>query len=528
MTKEILEKLLKSQKNIITSGSLSSGKTTNILFPLAEHMIEKKESILFLDSKEEYINKYYNKLKEENYNLVVLNLRELDKSNGWNPLKYIYNLYKNNSDNVIDYLERISNIIFDEDKPDEKFWSVSAANFFKGVVLSLFEDAKDEEVNLASINMMIDEMSGNFGANKSLIEYFKLKNPMSSSYIYASSAFLTSDVASEVILSSAKQKIKNYMINERLVTLLNKTTFDYNDLITKPTAIFIEIKDESKCLNSIATMFIEQLFLILIDLKNKNKFNFLLDNFDCLTKVPSLIEMLSSGPARNIKFIIGTRTIEDVIAKYSSYISKLCDTITIYPSKIETIINDEHNLISKEFKKINIEYNNIQYPILPQQQIEIFNLKDYINYTEQKNIQDNNFKNEYDILPDNSYYETYKNTNELIKKLDQKIKECEEALESEQSIKNVINDNSVSSTVIKNIELIRDDELAEKYLKEIEDEVNKILIERNLLIVGEDGTKTPIIGCNHAKWEIQKQILRERYNIDWLSPEERNPFISFN
>ena len=62
MKKEILEKMLDSKKNLIVSGDISTGKTLNVLFPLVKEIIDRKESLLILDSKEEYINKYYDDL----------------------------------------------------------------------------------------------------------------------------------------------------------------------------------------------------------------------------------------------------------------------------------------------------------------------------------------------------------------------------------------------------------------------------------------------------------------------------------
>ena len=78
MKNEILEKVLNAHKNLIITGDVASGKTTNVLFPIVDNAINKKESLFILDSREEYINKYYDKLKENNYNIVILNLRDMD------------------------------------------------------------------------------------------------------------------------------------------------------------------------------------------------------------------------------------------------------------------------------------------------------------------------------------------------------------------------------------------------------------------------------------------------------------------
>ena len=88
----MIDKIYNFNRNLIVDGKLSAGKTTNVMFPLVEKMIDNSESLFILDSKEEYLNKYYNTLKSNNYNVITINLRNMDKSEGWNPLEYPYQL----------------------------------------------------------------------------------------------------------------------------------------------------------------------------------------------------------------------------------------------------------------------------------------------------------------------------------------------------------------------------------------------------------------------------------------------------
>lgn len=46
MRKEIIDKIYNSNKNLIVNGDISSGKTTNVMFPLVEEMIENSESLI--------------------------------------------------------------------------------------------------------------------------------------------------------------------------------------------------------------------------------------------------------------------------------------------------------------------------------------------------------------------------------------------------------------------------------------------------------------------------------------------------
>ena len=82
MKKEILEKLFNHPQNMIIEGNISSGKTTNTLFPIVDKIIEQKENLLILDAREEYLHQYQEKLKENGYQTIIINLREPDKSEG--------------------------------------------------------------------------------------------------------------------------------------------------------------------------------------------------------------------------------------------------------------------------------------------------------------------------------------------------------------------------------------------------------------------------------------------------------------
>lgn len=415
MKKEILKEMLNSKKNLIVSGDISSGKTSNVLFPLVEEAINDGQSLLILDSKEEYINKYYNDLKNKNYNIIILNLRDLNKSDGWNPLEYPYNLYKKGMiDEAIDYIEKQAKIMFYENSTIDPFWSNTASDFYTGIVLGLFEDGKEEEINLNSVNLMFNGINNNYATSDYITQYFKLKNPCLQSYIFAASTFLAPKETKGSIVSVAREKLRTYVSREMLSVLLNKTTFSYDDIMTKPTAIFLIAKDENRYINNVATMFIEQLFTILINSKKYNKFNFVLDNIDVLEMVNELSDMLSSGISRNIRFEIGTRSYEDLIEKYGNYITKLSDLVIISKT-IKLFINNQEYEEKVDSLYIPVEKLNIDKPVLEKKQIKMFNLEQFVR------LKKENFGNQFETELSN---EPTKIDN-LIKEIDKKLEQLD-------------------------------------------------------------------------------------------------------
>lgn len=375
MKKEMLEKVLNAHKNLIVEGDVASGKTTNVLFPIVENAIDKKESLFILDSREEYLNRYYDKLKANNYNTIIINLRDVDKSEGWNPLEYPYNLFKNgNEDKAQEYLEKIGKTIFYESSNADPFWAITASDFFTGVTLGLFEDGKEDEVNLNSVNYMFNGVDKKFGASDYITEYFKAKGVTAKPYIFASTTFLAPRDTKGSILSVARQKLRLFVSREKLSQLMSKTTFTFEDVANKPTAIIFIARDENKTLNSLAAMFIEQLYAILVDLKTKNKFNLVLDNFDIIEKCNDLVDILSSCTARNIKTYIATRSVSELANIYSSYMPKLCDLVSIGNTDIRVVINNVEETTEKEFETITLTESNVEYPKLNTNGVKLFDL----------------------------------------------------------------------------------------------------------------------------------------------------------
>ncbi len=430
MKREVLEEIINSQKNLIVDGDVASGKTTNVLFPLVDEMINKKESMFILDSREEYINEYYDKLKENDYNIITINLRDLDKSDGWNPFEYPHLLYKKGKlDQAQEYIEKIGKTMFYENTNADPFWAYTASDFMTGVTLGLFEDGKEDEINLNSVNNMFNGVDSKYATSDYITTYFNMKDKASAPYIYASTTFLAPKETKGGILSVARQKLRLFVSREKLSKILNKTTFSYEKLLNTHTAIIFINKDENKSLNAISAMFIEQLFNILIDNKSSNRFNFVVDNFDSIEHINDLVEMLSSATSRNIKFLIGTRSLDELINKYGNYVSKLSNLLVINNDKLRLNISGLEKDVDKQFNEVIIKSSNIEYPKLNENPIKIFDLQKFVIDKKKDNIA-NSFTNPFDNVPELPEFpgaEKYKNKSleELISNIDKKIEEIE-------------------------------------------------------------------------------------------------------
>ncbi|MDD3996011.1 MAG: type IV secretory system conjugative DNA transfer family protein, partial [Bacilli bacterium] len=115
-------------------GATGSGKTSCMVQPLVNILAKHGESMIITDPKGEIYRKNYEYLKAKNYNIVVLNFREPQKGNAWNPLTLPYDLYKSgNSDKSNELLRDLAINILSDEKTDDPFWQNTAADFFTGL-----------------------------------------------------------------------------------------------------------------------------------------------------------------------------------------------------------------------------------------------------------------------------------------------------------------------------------------------------------------------------------------------------------
>lgn len=293
-------------------GSTGAGKTSLVVFPQVHSLAKKGESIILTDPKGELYEQTAEMLKERGYNIIVLNFRSPQNGNAWNPMALPYKLYKEgNTDKAIELLDDLAlNILYQEKSSGDPFWEKTAADYFTGLALGLFEDAKEEQVNLNSINLMSNVGEERFGGpnNNFIKEYFNSKDPSRPAYINASGTVFTAEETKQGILATFKQKIKLFSSRENLSEMLSYSDFDMKDIGRKKTAVFLIVQDEKKTLHPLATIFIKQCYETLIDVAQESggklpfRTNFILDEFANMPPLKDVTTMVTAARSRLIRF----------------------------------------------------------------------------------------------------------------------------------------------------------------------------------------------------------------------------------
>ncbi len=290
-------------------GSTGSGKTETIVKPMVNLLAKRGESMIITDPKGELYKYCGSYLKEQGYNIIVLNFRDPQNGNAWNPLTLPYRYYKKGDvDKATELLDDVALNILSDAKSKDPFWEKSAADYFSGLALGLFIDAKEEEVNLNSINYMSTVGEERFATSTYIKEYFNLKGESSSPYIFASNTINAPTDTKGGITSTFRQKIRLFSSREKLSEMLSYSDFDMRSIGTEKTAIFMIIHDEKTTYHSLLTIFIKQCYETLIDVAKENggklpfRTNFILDEFANMPPLKDVDSMVSAARSRDIRF----------------------------------------------------------------------------------------------------------------------------------------------------------------------------------------------------------------------------------
>ena len=292
-------------------GATGSGKTEGFVHPQVHSLAKARESMIITDPKGEIYEKNSLMLKDLGYQIVLLNFRDPQNGSAWNPMTLPYKMWKSgNHDKAIELLDDLAlNILYDDsNKNADPFWEKTSADYFSGISLGLFEDAKEDEININSISLVTTVGEEKFGGSTYIQEYFNAKDPASPAAVNASSTILAPSETKGSILSVFKQKVKLFATRDNLSEMLSYSSVDLESIGEKPTAVFIVIQDEKKTYHSLVTILLKQIYETLISTAQKHggklpvRTNFILDEFANMPPLKDVTTMITAARSRRIRF----------------------------------------------------------------------------------------------------------------------------------------------------------------------------------------------------------------------------------
>lgn len=365
------------------------GKTSSYVIPtvLSFAMQKEKRSMIISDPKGEVYSHTVATLRKAGYKVKLINFRDYQHSECWNPLIPIYRkfqkayfiadtvkavdtgngsfgyefqgvVYQNQLDldkvlgrikkmmvdDVYNDIDQIAGTFITTEKTDDPYWENSAREILKAYLIAMLEDSinKDNPITEDTYSFStIMELSANLsaGEDKSFRDsgFFSKRSHSSKAYkIINGLLFNNAGSTAGCILSMFYSKMAAFKdVAPRIITSAN--SFEISELVDGPTAVFIDYRDEMNTHYQLISMFVQEAYRFLIGYANDSpsgKLNvplyFILDEFGNFPKMTNFETVISASGGRNIFFII-------VIQSYAQLDN-------VYGKAVAAIIRDNLNM----------------------------------------------------------------------------------------------------------------------------------------------------------------------------------------
>ncbi len=302
-----------SSNHTLIIGNTGSGKTVSVIDPLIFNLADAGESMIINDVKGELYKTTYDYLKKKNYDIKVINLRDTSNSDFWNPLTIAYEYFKeSNFEKEIETINDLSGAICEDVTSRDKYWQESSSSVLSALCLALLEDAKSEsQIHFHSIyNLLVEHGAKKYGDQNSLDKYFS-DRPFGSTAknLYSTGNFARGETRA-TIFSILASKLRVFG-DTGVSYMTSKTSFNIRDIGKKKTAIFLIIPDEKISRHFIGSLFINQVYQVLVEEAQKEnsgtlpvRVNFILDEFSNMVKIAEFSKKLTVARSRNVRFYL--------------------------------------------------------------------------------------------------------------------------------------------------------------------------------------------------------------------------------
>ena len=376
--KRDIEVIETSQLHAMIVGTTGSGKTTGFV---DQNIVilgksETKPSLIITDPKKELYEKHESLLKEEGYQIYVLDLREPYSSIRWNPMnvlirrirmvKEIENNLENkdgkyyaNDEIFLSYKEARTRVqelkdeIYENAKDlvytlcpiankEQPTWEEGARNLILGLVIAFCEDCIKgimDEKQLLLFNIYHNITKYCSEDTTALKEYLvDSRDEFSKVKGLVNTVLITSDKT----LTSYLSEVNSYMqllTDDGILSLTSDNELDIISLDEKPSAVFVVVPDERFTRHPFVTLFITQMYKELVEKANLNlrknetstailKRNtyFILDEFGNLPKFENIEGMVTVARSRGIRYLFVLQSFSQLNARYGKDITDIIKT----------------------------------------------------------------------------------------------------------------------------------------------------------------------------------------------------------
>jgi len=351
-----------SDTHSLIFGSTGSKKTRLFGMPLISILALGGESFIATDPKGELYDKTSGLVAAKGYKIYVLNFRDLEKSDYWNPLMQPYVLYHSGkTDEAVSLINDFINSIAEPQRSNSKdiYFVELACSQILANMLFFIATASPEEVSIYNFanffmaNSTPDktERLANFTAEGSIAS-INYKSILTNKAVERTFANVSSCVAA---------MLNPFIIRKTLCQVLSQCSFDIRSIGKTKTAVYVIIPDEKTTLHYLVTIFVKQTYETLINeahqmgkMKLPVRVNFVLDEFCNIPAIPDMPSMISAARSRNMRFFLMAQSLWQLRQKYkddANTIKANCDNWVFLTSRDLDLLQEISNLCGETIYK---------------------------------------------------------------------------------------------------------------------------------------------------------------------------------
>jgi len=340
-----------SDTHTMIFGATGSKKTRLFAMPLINMLALAGESFIATDPKGELYDKTSGLVAAKGYKTIVLNFRDLKKSDYWNPLDLPHQAYHNGeTDDAIAMINDFVNAISEPQSKNTKdiYFVVLGCAQLLASLLFFVATASSEENSIFNFIEAFIEKSSPEGTR----ELFECTADSSVAAVNFKLALTNEKVEKTFanVVSTVAVSLNPFLIRKSLCQLLSKSSFDIHDFCKTKIAVYILVPDEKTTLHFLVTSFIKQVYETLISdaQKQDNKklpirVNFLLDEFCNIPTIPDMPSMITAARSRNMRFFLIAQSLFQLQQKYGDDAKTIvgnCDNLIFLTSREKALLEE--------------------------------------------------------------------------------------------------------------------------------------------------------------------------------------------
>ncbi|MGN0345795.1 MAG: type IV secretory system conjugative DNA transfer family protein [Lachnospiraceae bacterium] len=350
-------------------GATGAKKTRLFIMPTINMFIRAGESFIVTDPKAELYARTAGFAIDNGYKLVVLNFRDIGYGDMWDPLalpyEYYYHYVMDENGNPVlnpdgsvkfDRRDEANNLVNDlaatlaapqKENTSDLLYPMMAETLLTANMYLLFEAAAAEgAVNMRSLTALCSQSS--LESLKTLAGKMSSQNTIG--MLFKGTLLGENEKTVASIMTVLYGMVSIFNMNKRLTDMLCHNTFDMRMFGHEKTAVYIIVPDEKTTCHFLVTMFIKQVYEILIGEAQRQaslslpiRVNFVLDEFCNIPKIPDMPSMISAARSRNMRFYLVAQSIHQLKGRYgedADTIKGNCDNWIFLTSRERDLLNE--------------------------------------------------------------------------------------------------------------------------------------------------------------------------------------------